>query len=364
MGRKHKKSSHQKSKWNQSSVECTYELAEQDDTHKNKNIFDIQTSDVMGRYITAVSRIHQGEVIMSELPLVVGPCADSEAQCLGCYENLERQETGFTRCNCGWPICSKTCPGRNLPLGHTETECNILKKSNSAKSLNPKDLSQITLHLQAIAPLRCLLLREVDPSNFELIMRMEHHNDARKNITQVWNTNQVNVVDRIRNDWCLTEFSEDEIHTVCGVLEVNSFEIGRKNKARGLYPTAFLMSHDCVPNTNHVDDENYKLTITASTIIRPGQAITLNYAPTMQSTLKRREYILNNKFFECCCIRCSDPAELGSYFSALICPKCQTGLILCDKPLSLQSSWSCNNFPKRCVGYNMTARSMELLLNR
>nr|CAH7726752.1 unnamed protein product [Callosobruchus chinensis] len=94
-------------------------------------------------------------------------------------------------------------------------------------------------------------------------MAMEHHNSIRKNITQIWNTNQINVVNRIRGSWGLTEYSENEIHTVCGVLEVNSFEIGRRDKARGLYPTAFLISHDCVPNTNHVDDENFKLTVRA-----------------------------------------------------------------------------------------------------
>nr|CAI5824241.1 unnamed protein product [Callosobruchus analis] len=363
MGRSHKKSIHKKSKSKpQSSVEYSDECDECNGMQGN--VFEIQTSDVMGRFITSTKKILPGEVILSELPIVVGPCADCDAQCIGCYKNLDNGKSSFVRCECGWPICSNTCPGLYAPLGHTHTECDVLKDSESAKDLNTADLSQVGLHLQAIAPLRCLLLKNNDTKSFEIIMKMEHHNDIRKNITQIWNANQINVVDRIRSSWGLTEYSEIEIHTVCGVLEVNSFEIGRRNKVRGLYPTAFLISHDCVPNTNHVDDENYKLTIRASKEIHSGQAITLNYAPTMQSTLKRREYILNNKFFECRCERCSDPTELGSYFSALICPKCQTGLILCDKPLCFESSWSCRNFPKRCVGYKMTARSMELLLNR
>lgn len=43
------------------------------------------------------------------------------------------------------------------------------------------------------------------------------------------------------------------------------------------------MSHDCVPNTNHSDEEvNYKLTVRASTPILEGQPITLSYAYTLQ----------------------------------------------------------------------------------
>lgn len=52
-------------------------------------------------------------------------------------------------------------------------------------------------------------------------MNMEPHNEIRKNIPIVWQSNQTNVVDRIRNEWGLKEYEEMEIHTVCGVLEVS-----------------------------------------------------------------------------------------------------------------------------------------------
>lgn len=60
---------------------------------------------------------------------------------------------------------------------------------------------------------------------------MEPHNEIRKNIPIVWNNNQINVVDRIRKDWKFTEFEEDEIHTVCGILEVRKIftSLWRKN---------------------------------------------------------------------------------------------------------------------------------------
>lgn len=67
-------------------------------------------------------------------------------------------------------------------------------------------------------------------------------------------------------------------------MKVNCFEIGQRGVSiRGLYPTAFLMSHDCIPNTNHTDEENnYRLTVRASTRISAGHPITLSYAYTLQ----------------------------------------------------------------------------------
>ncbi|XP_056644381.1 SET domain-containing protein SmydA-8-like isoform X1 [Diorhabda sublineata] len=326
--------------------------------------FFVKTSKIMGRYMVAKKDILPGEIILSELPIVVGPCAGCAVQCLGCYKNLE--EESFVKCkSCNWPLCSYECSGINKRLGHSDVECAILRKTNSSKFLNYNDFSNIRSRLCAIVPLRCLILKKVDPKTYDLLLNMEHHNELRMNISEVWNNNQKNVVDTLIDDWGLTCFSEEEIHTVCGILEINCFEIGQQDRdIRGLYPTAFLMSHDCVPNTNHSDEEtNYQLTVRASTEIKEGHPVTLSYAYTLQNTMKRREHLLDNKFFECYCKRCSDPSELGSYCSALQCPKCQSGLVLCDDPLNFDSPWSCTN-TKKCPGYSITAKSMKLLLNR
>lgn len=326
--------------------------------------YSVKVSKLMGRYMVAKKDIEPGEIILSEPPIVVGPCTDCKVQCLGCYKNLEEQ--AFIKCKtCNWPLCSQKCPGLNNHLGHSEIECAILKQTNSSKFLDYSNLLKIRSHMQALVPLRCLILKKTNPKNYDILLNMEHHNALRQNIPEVWNTNQENVVNRIINDWGLKEFSEDEIHTICGILEVNCFEIGQEVNIRGLYPTAFLMSHDCVPNTNHNDEEiNYFLTVRASTKIPEGHAVTLSYAYTLQNTLKRREHLLDNKFFECYCKRCSDPTELGCYSAALLCPKCKTGVVLCDNPLDFDSSWSCTNSSKKCPGYTIPARSMKLLLNR
>lgn len=49
---------------------------------------------------------------------------------------------------------------------------------------------------------------------------MESHNDIRRNIPSIWYRNQKNVVDKIYKDWNMKQYSEEEIHTICGILEV------------------------------------------------------------------------------------------------------------------------------------------------
>ncbi|XP_022900337.2 SET domain-containing protein SmydA-8 [Onthophagus taurus] len=330
----------------------------------NNDRFNIKTSKIMGRYIVASKDLNPGEIILSEAPLVVGPCAGCKVICIACYQLLEN--SNYAKCfECGWPLCKSTCSGINKKYGHTQEECLILKSSKSEKFLNYKDFDRLQENFQAIVPLRCLILKESDPKTFEKIAQMESHETIRKCIPDLWSLDKINVIDRIRLDWGLKEFSEEEIHRICGILEVNCFEIGQNSVSiRGLYPQAFLMSHDCIPNTSHSDEEDFKLTVRASVKISKNQPITLSYAYTLQGTLKRREHLLENKFFECKCLRCKDPTELGTNLGALICPKCKRGSVLPSDPLNCESSWSCNNKSQKCPGYTVTSKSMKLLINR
>lgn len=137
---------------------------------------------------------------------------------------------------------------------------------------------------EAIAPFRCLLLKKNDPNRWERLNKMEAHNDIRRNISSLWKRNQEVVVNRLRNIWGFNEFSEEEIHTVCGILEVNCFEIGQNgSRARALYDEAFLLSHDCSANTSHTDNpKNYEMAIRVIRDVPRGEAITLSYAYTLQ----------------------------------------------------------------------------------
>ncbi|KAK5641885.1 hypothetical protein RI129_010432 [Pyrocoelia pectoralis] len=334
------------------------------------NNYRIKTSKIMGRYMVAARNFKPGAIILSEIPLVIGPLSNCEVQCLGCYKVLYENGKYYKCKSCGWPLCSPNCRGLRQTFGHTEKECQILTNTKSGRLLDYTNFPSLSQHFNAIVPLRCLLLKQTDPSQYAIIQTMEPHDEIRQAIPEIWDVNQATVVNRIRKDWGLSTYSAEEIHTICGILEVNAFEIGQGGVSlRGLYSTAFLMSHNCVPNTNHVDeDKEYRLTVRASTEISVGQPITLSYAHTLHGTMRRREHLIDNKFFECSCAKCADPTELGTYMSALRCPKCQNGWVISNDPLNHEASWSCNNGTKdpscRCPGYKVSANSIRLLIDR
>ncbi|XP_063228128.1 SET domain-containing protein SmydA-8 isoform X2 [Bacillus rossius redtenbacheri] len=310
------------------------------------------------RYLVASRDLRPGELIISEDPLVVGPCYDCQPLCVGCYRRLDLAAQDFRCERCGWPLCAADCPGRGAEHGHSGRECEALAASDARRHL----VEDLRAQYRALVPLRCLLLKAGAPDRWRALRGMESHDELRRAIPSIWSSNQSAVVDRIRRLWRVPGFDESEIHTVCGVLEVNCFEVGQGGVSiRALYPTAFYMAHDCVPNTNHTDDAGYRLYVRASTPIRKGEAITLSYAYTLQGTLKRREHLRDSKFFECRCARCSDPTELGTHAGALLCPRCLAeGCVLSSRPLDAAAPWRC----ARCHDYSVEAPAVGLLLDR
>nr|CAD7259157.1 unnamed protein product [Timema shepardi] len=260
-------------------------------------------------------------------------------------------------CKCGWPMCGPDCQGLNTEFGHSMHECAILASCEVGRHLT----QDLKAQYSAIVPLRCLLMKHHKPDKWKVLCTMESHNEVRRKLPNIWQNNQSSVVDRIRELWGVRQYSEEEIHTVCGVLEVNAFEVGQHGvSVRALYPTAFYLAHSCVPNTSHTDDDNYKLTVRCSSQIKKGETITLSYAYTLQGTLKRREHLKESKFFDCCCPRCKDPTELATYAGALKCPKCDSGYVISSEPLERAASWRCS----QCSNYTVTAHSVLLLLER
>lgn len=195
-------------------------------------------------------------------------------------------EIAFTfRCpGCGWGVCNLKCPGMKKPFGHSIWECSKLREKRIADFLDKSKSKELSYMYETIVPLRCLLLKENDPDRWRVLNTMEAHNEIRRKQTALWDRNQEVIVNRLRNTWGITEYTEDEIHSVCGFLEVNCFEIGHNgSRARALYPEAFLLAHDCTPNTTHTDDPlTHELIIRVTKPLAKGEAITLSYAYTLQ----------------------------------------------------------------------------------
>lgn len=255
--------------------------------------------------------------------------------CLGCYEAVD----GSTLCsNCQWPVCGPSC--ENIPA-HKNAECLVFAAAN-VKFQKVEDPSQVTPQYECITPLRVLLAKEADPKRWEEeIQHMESHDDIRKKLP-IWEYNSVNVVSFLRGPCKLDRFSEELIHKVCGILEVNAFEARTTSgyPIRCLYPKLAILSHNCISNITHSieclgsgDTEDFKVTVRASIDIPAGKELHSSYTYSMWPTLVRREFLKESKYFDCCCERCKDPTELGTHLSTLKCQKCDNGIITSTNPL-------------------------------
>lgn len=195
---------------------------------------------------------------------------------------------------------------------------------------------------KSYANFRVLLAKEANPQRWEQeIQPMEHHNDIRKD-KPIWEFNQVNVVNYLRGPCKLDRFSEDLIHTVCGIIEVNAFEAPSPSgyPIRCLYPKLAILSHNCVSNIRHSVEctgtgttDDYKVTVRAAVEIPEGGELYSSYTYSLWPTLVRREFLKESKYFDCRCERCSDPFELKTYMSTLKCTKCDNGVIKSTDPL-------------------------------
>merc|ERR1712117_497790 len=77
----------------------------------------------------------------------------------------------------------------------------------------------------------------------------------------------------------------------------------------------------------------------------------INYTAFITGTSFRRKKLFKNWYFKCSCDRCSDPTELGSHLSTVLCPKCDhvsvtgdqvTGVMTQTNPLQEDSPWKCS----------------------
>ncbi|XP_055845262.1 SET domain-containing protein SmydA-8 [Episyrphus balteatus] len=353
---RHKKNKHQKHKKLVSSSTTPEEEPENDLPYK------VEISEVMGRYLVASRNLEAGEPIIEELPLAIGPSANSEAVCLGCYIPVKLTLSQYKCSECKWPLCSPECRGIGQVTGHTSYECKFLKEKNSAVDLlATASLTTIKSLYELILPIRILLMKTHRPDDYNVILSMEAHLKLRRLNNVLWEHYQKTIVNKLRDDWNTKDYSEEDIHTICGIIDVNCFEIGQNSaKARAIFPSAFLLSHDCVPNTAHTDHpKTFSILLRTSRKIKKGESITLSYAYTLQGTFKRRDFMHAGKLFWCQCKRCSDPTELKTDCSTLVCPECSKGSVRSSNPLDQEADWKCD----RC-SYKLCAKSLENLLDK
>lgn len=102
--------------------------------------------------------------------------------------------------------------------------------------------------------------------SYDAFMSLEDHLEERIN-SPIYQVLKVNLVMYIRDILGLKQFDEQLILKIAAILDTNCFEIRphqKNTKLRAVYPMAAMISHDCVPNTRHVFDENMQMSVLAT----------------------------------------------------------------------------------------------------
>ncbi|XP_057655664.1 SET domain-containing protein SmydA-8-like [Diorhabda carinulata] len=301
--------------------------------HKNQcRPFEESYSKDLGRYLKATRDIQPGGVIFSEIPLVFGPkphrIQEGGFPCVGCCKLLSNQICEMCP-GCLWPVCSTTCEGLNIPSYHG-FECNILRLRTCSEVKSFLDFYRFDV----LIVLRALYLQKANPKKWEILMKLEDHLEKRGLGTDVFTAIQekfdflmehylkpLKSYEKETGQVIIPNCTEDIIHKIYGIIDVNATELTEDVDAMILYSNASLLEHNCIPNTMQIIDENdhFRVTFRAAMAIPKGEHITTMYTHILWSTAARRDHLMETKYFKCTCKRCQDPTELGTYLSALKC---------------------------------------------
>lgn len=332
---------------------CSRDCQKEDwKTHKGKcKPYIIQNHPVYGRHMVASRDIRAGEIILRGQPAVVGPKHWSVPLCLGCHKAVD----GSFKCpKCHFPLCDPSCAVSN----YHKLECPVLAGATSKIKIS--NMSSVHHAYECIMPLRCLLTKDSDHKKWETISNLQDNVDNIVN-TDVGNIIQRNVVDFLKYFINYKGSDSAEVYRICGILFTNSFELKHNGqKVRGLYPHASMLAHDCLPNTKRCFDDNLTLIIRSTVAIKKGDPITTTYTSKLWNTLQRRRQLQTTKFFLCSCQRCSDPSELGTELSTLLCSECGDGHIISLEPFDENSSWSCQKCNNTILGKDVALTEQQL----
>ncbi|XP_045488862.1 SET domain-containing protein SmydA-8 [Pieris rapae] len=321
--------------------------------------YEIHASEDLGRYLVASRDLSPGDIVIEESPIVFGPKAmadpESKMPCVGCYKPIFT-DVGERCSKCGWPVCSGNCPGLTDPRHHG-VECHIL---SSRPHCVLDNMAEYYRH-DALLPLRCLLLKNIDPERWKLVMDMQSHMESRAPGTEAYDEADEFIVDYLITNFIskldgdiktkyLPHASKELLHTICGIIDTNALEIRLPDgsELNGLYAKTSVMEHSCVPNTKHTFkiENNLKICVKVVVPILKGQHIATMYSHALWGTQARRQHLQETKYFSCKCLRCTDPTELGTYLSAMKCmgdgkEQCD-GIHLPEDPLDDETDWACS----------------------
>jgi len=196
-------------------------------------------------------------------------------------------------------------------------------------------------------PRPCLWLKQMDTELFSELMLFESHLAERDEDPEVEERVRA-VANVVVNELRIDGVSMQDVRLICGILDVNSFEIttaqGESSSIQAVYRSSSLAEHRCVPNLHRTFEiSTLEICLRAMQPITAGTHLTITYTDSLWPTRDRRLHLKFSKYFDCSCRRCSDPTELGTFLSSIKCPKCPIGFIQSDDPLEDDSHWTCES---------------------
>ncbi|KAG0719143.1 SET domain-containing protein SmydA-8, isoform A [Chionoecetes opilio] len=284
-----------------------------------------------GRFLVAQRPVSQGELLVHEAPVVLGPRAACHLVCLGCHELISNETV--PRCaRCWWPLCSQRCASS---LRHA-AECPVLAV-DTQRSGQPQLLGYSSRY-DVILVVRCLLLRHTNPAAWRQLLELCSHVPYRLLEDDEDHQATVNYVTQVLK----VDEEAKVVHHVRDAIVTNSFEWVTPSgvSLRGVYLRLARLNHACRPSVSVSSDGKGSMSVRAARDLEAGDALTVPYTSTLHPLWERRAYTRQTHYFTCECDRCSDPAELGLHYSSPPCPECRDKYLEPTTWLE-EATWEC-----------------------
>ena len=280
-----------------------------------------------GRGLFASRDIRAGEEVLRDWPVVEGPLPlpDPDSGPGVCVVCLAGEET--TACStCSLPVCRTRQRGC---ISQHRAECEVLTEKGDLDTVTRQDLYTI------VAVLRLLWQIERDNNIRGLLEPLMDHRELLEA-----DESKASVVKFL----LARNHSEEAVWRCLGLLQTNgvtSHSVSGVATGHGLYPVFSITNHSCISNTRHATRDD-TFCLLAVTDIKAGEEITTSYKSSSLGSIVRRPPFKQLWNFDCRCRRCSDPTELGTFASAILCPvsSCR-GHCLPTDCLSYTSHWRC-----------------------
>ena len=280
-----------------------------------------------GRGLFASRDIRAGEEVLRDWPVVEGPLPlpDPDSGPGVCVVCLAGEET--TACStCSLPVCRTRQRGC---ISQHRAECEVLTEKGDLDTVTRQDLYTI------VAVLRLLWQIERDNNIRGLLEPLMDHRELLEA-----DESKASVVKFL----LARNHSEEAVWRCLGLLQTNgvtSHSVSGVATGHGLYPVFSITNHSCISNTRHATRDD-TFCLLAVTDIKAGEEITTSYKSSSLGSIVRRPPFKQLWNFDCRCRRCSDPTELGTFASAILCPvsSCR-GHCLPTDCLSYTSDWRC-----------------------